>query len=112
MAVRDKNIFLITQSELNPSDSDDDDDDESSASSADEYAPTDESDSEEEYIEEDLHYIEEEFESEDEKLLNEEKYFVLFVRINTLPEMEQYGRQLFHKDIGHSSTTLCTVELD
>ena len=71
MAARHKNIFSILQSEFNPSDSDDGDH-ESAASSEDEYIPSDESDSEKEYIEENLYYIEE-FEPEDEELLNEEK---------------------------------------
>ena len=111
MAARDKNISSILQSELIPSDSDDDD--ESAASSEGEYAPSDESDSKEEYIEENLHYIEEECEPEDEELLNEKKNaYAPFIRIDALSEIEQYGRQLFHKDIGHSNTTLCTVELD
>ena len=73
MAVRDKNIFSIFQSELNPSDSNDE---KSAASSEDEYVPSDKSDSEEEYIKEDLHYREE-FEPEDEELLNKEEYSVL-----------------------------------
>ena len=72
MTARDKIIFSVLQTELNPNDSDHDDD-ESAASSEDEYVPSDESDSEEEYIEKNLHYIKEEFEPEDEKLQNEEK---------------------------------------
>ena len=52
MATRDKNIFSILQSELNPSDSDNDD--ESAASSEGEYVPSDESD-----FEKDHHYKEE-----------------------------------------------------
>ena len=71
MAARDKNISSILQSELNPSDSDDDD--ESAASPEGEYVPSDESNSKEEYIKENLYYIEEECEPEDEELLNEKK---------------------------------------
>ena len=67
MVARNKNIFSIIQSELNPSDSNDDD--ESPASSEDEYVLSDEADSVEEYIEEDLHYSKG-FEPEDEELLN------------------------------------------
>ena len=105
MAARDKNIFSILLSELNPSDSDDDD--ESIASSEDEYVSSDELDSKEEYIEKDLRCREE----LNQKMKNcsmKRNAYMLFIRINMLPEMVRYGRQLFHK----GNTISCAVELD
>ena len=71
MAARNKNMFSILQSELNPSDRYNDN--QSEASSEGEYLPYDESDLEEEYFEEDLRYKKKEFELKDKKLLNEEE---------------------------------------
>ena len=74
MTAREKNIFTILQNELNPSDSSDDEDI-TAASSEDEYVPSDDTDSEDDFIEEDFEPIvreEEEVEPEDEALGGEQ----------------------------------------
>ena len=74
MTAREKNVFTILQNELNPSDSSDDEDI-TAAFSEDEYVPSDDTDSEDDFVEEDFEPIvreEEEVEPEDEALGGEQ----------------------------------------